>query len=173
MSDILPSNESANWLSRRLQKQLDKIAISDEIIWVDFLTAEHLIYRDRKFKIRLIEALDYGLITKEFVLMIYVFEVGIRPGYTAEAYADAWVCASEIIQLSPGARGTRLHRKIGDPNVLLAIASWESKMDRDAMEDAPSAAVRRIIEGEAEFVDIRVIGEFEDPEWIVNPGDDS
>ncbi len=105
--------------------------------------------------------------------MIYVFEVGIRPGYTAEAYADAWARASEIIQSAPGARGTRLHRKIGDPNVLLAIASWESKVDRDAMEAVPSATVRRIIEEEAEFVDIRVIGEFEDPEWIVKLGDDA
>jgi heme-degrading monooxygenase HmoA len=104
--------------------------------------------------------------------MIYVFEVGIRPGYTAEAYADAWVRASKIIQSAPGARGTRLHRKIGDPNVLLAIASWETKADRDAMEATPSATVQRIIEGEAEFVDIRVIGEFEDPEWIVKSGAD-
>ncbi len=105
--------------------------------------------------------------------MIYVFEVGIRPGYTAEAYADAWASASEIIQSAPGARGTRLHRKIGDPDVLLAIASWESKVDRDAMEAVPSATVQRIIEEEAEFVDIRVIGEFEDPEWIVKLGDDA
>jgi len=105
--------------------------------------------------------------------MIYVFEVGIRPGYTAEAYADAWVRASEIIQSAPGARGTRLHRKIGDPNVLLAIASWESKVDRDAMEAAPSAMVQRIIGEQAEFVDIRVVGEFEDPEWVVEPGDDA
>lgn len=102
--------------------------------------------------------------------MIFVFEVSIRPGYTAEAYADAWVRASEIIQSAPGARGTRLQRKIGDPNVLLAIASWESKADRDTMEATPSATVRRIIEGEAEFVDIRVIGEFEDPEWVVKSG---
>ena len=101
--------------------------------------------------------------------MIYVFEVGIRPGYTAESYADAWVRASEIIQAAPGARGTRLHRKIGDPDALLAIASWESKADRDAMEEAPSAQVERIIQEQAEFVRIRVIGEFEDPEWIVDP----
>ena len=24
--------------------------------------------------------------------------------------------------------------------------------------------------GQAEFVDVRIIGEFEDPDWIVNPG---
>ncbi len=102
--------------------------------------------------------------------MIFVFEVTVRPGYSAEAYADAWVRASEIIQKAPGARGTRLHRKIGDDNTLLAIASWDSKARRDAMESNPSAEVRRIIAEQAEFVDIRVIGEFEDPDWVVNPG---
>jgi heme-degrading monooxygenase HmoA len=102
--------------------------------------------------------------------VIFVFEVQVRPGYTAEAYAEAWVRASEIIQQAPGARGTRLHRKIGDDNALLAIASWDSKKARDAMESNPSTEVRKIIAGQAEFVDIRVIGEFEDPDWVVNPG---
>lgn len=101
--------------------------------------------------------------------MHFVFEVHVKPGYTAEQYAEAWVRASEIIQRSPGARGTRLHRKIGDPSVLLAIASWESKAHRDAMEAAPDARVREIIAGQAAFVDVRVIGEFEDAEWVVEP----
>ncbi len=102
--------------------------------------------------------------------MIFVFEVRIGPSYTAEAYADAWLRASEIIQQAPGARGTMLHRKIGDPDTLLAIASWESKAHRDAMEAAPSGTVREIIAQQAEFVDVRVIGEFEDAEWVVDPG---
>ena len=102
--------------------------------------------------------------------MIFVFEVHVHPGYTAEAYAEAWVRASEIIQQAPGARGTRLHRKIGDGSTLLAVASWDSKAARDAMEAKPSAEVRRIIAEQAEFVDVNVIGEFEDPDWIVNPG---
>lgn len=102
--------------------------------------------------------------------MIFVFEVIVSPGYPAEAYAEAWVRASEIIQRAPGARGTRLHRKIGDDCRLLAIASWDSKAQRDAMEASPSEEVRRIIREQAEFVEVRVIGEFEDPEWIVEPG---
>ena len=102
--------------------------------------------------------------------MIFVFEVVISPGYTAEAYAEAWVRASQIIQAAPGARGTRLHRKIGDDHRLLAIASWDSKTQRDAMEATPSDQVRRIIREQAKFVDVRVIGEFEDPEWVVEPG---
>jgi heme-degrading monooxygenase HmoA len=101
--------------------------------------------------------------------MIFVFEVVISPGYSAEAYADAWVRASEIIQTAPGARGTRLHRKIGDDHRLLAIAGWDSKALRDAMESSPSEEVRRIIREQAEFVEVRVIGEFEDPEWVVEP----
>ncbi|MEJ2275757.1 MAG: antibiotic biosynthesis monooxygenase [Woeseiaceae bacterium] len=102
--------------------------------------------------------------------MIFVFEVHVQPGHTAEAYADAWVRASELIQQAPGARGTRLHRKIGDDSTLLAIASWDSKAARDAMEATPSAEVEAIIREQAEFVDVRVIGEFEEPDWVVAPG---
>lgn len=103
--------------------------------------------------------------------MIFVFEVQVRPGYAAEQYAEAWVRASEIIQRAPGARGTRLHRKIGAPDRLLAIASWDDKASRDAMEARPADDVRRIIASQAEFVDIRVVGEFQDPEWVVLPPD--
>jgi quinol monooxygenase YgiN len=101
--------------------------------------------------------------------MHFIFEVHIKPGYTAEQYADAWLRASEIIQCSPGACGTRLHRKIGDPNVLLAIATWESKAVRDVMEAQQPPQVKEIIAAQAEFVDIRLIGEFEAPEWEVVP----
>lgn len=101
--------------------------------------------------------------------MHFVFEVHVKPGHTAEQYADAWVRASEIIQGAPGARGTRLHRKIDDPNVLLAIASWTSKTDRDAMEAAGDEHVRAIIDSQAEFVDVRMVGEFDDPDWVVMP----
>jgi heme-degrading monooxygenase HmoA len=101
--------------------------------------------------------------------VIYVFEVHIKPGHTAEQYADAWVRASEIIQQAPGARGTRLHRKINDPAVLLAIATWESKLQRDAMEASPSDTVKAIISSQIPFVDIRTIGEFDDAQWIVDP----
>lgn len=101
--------------------------------------------------------------------MIFVFEVRIRPGYSAEQYADAWVRASEIIQRATGARGTRLHRSLGDPNVLLAIASWDSKEDRDAAEAARDPRVQEIISEQAEHVQIRVLGEFDDPAWVVEP----
>ncbi len=104
--------------------------------------------------------------------MLFVFEVHIKPGHSAGAYADAWVRASELIQQAPGARGTRLHRKIGDPDVLLAIARWASKEQRDAMESEPREDIRRIIAGQAEFVEVKVVGEFEEPEWVVEPPPD-
>ena len=105
--------------------------------------------------------------------MKYIFEVHIKPGCSAEQYAQAWVSASSIIQRATGAQGTRLHRKMNDPNVLLAIASWESKASRDAMEAHPSDQVKAIIREQAKCCDIRVIGEFEEAEWVVEAGADS
>jgi heme-degrading monooxygenase HmoA len=101
--------------------------------------------------------------------VIFVFEVRIRPGHSADAYAKAWLEASEMIQRAPGARGTRLHRKRGDPDVLLAIASWESKEARDDAERARDPRVQAILDEQAEHVEIRVLGEFDDPEWVVEP----
>jgi quinol monooxygenase YgiN len=101
--------------------------------------------------------------------MKYVFEVRIRPGHTAEQYAAAWVSVSEILQRAPGAQGTRLHRKIGDPHRLLAIASWDSKASRDAMEQRRDPVVRSILNEAAQHCDIVLIGEFEEPEWVVEP----
>ncbi len=101
--------------------------------------------------------------------MIFVFEVYVREGYAAEDYADAWVRASKIIQSAAGAKGTRLHRCLGDARKLLAIASWESKDARDAMESNLPERATTIIRSQAEFVDVRPIGEFEDPEWEVQP----
>jgi heme-degrading monooxygenase HmoA len=102
--------------------------------------------------------------------MKFIFEVHIKPGHSAEQYADAWVRTSEIIQRAPGARGTQLHRKIGDPNTLLAIASWDSKASRDAMEKRRDPAVAAILSEAAQHCDIRLIGEFEEPQWVVDPG---
>lgn len=101
--------------------------------------------------------------------MHYIFEVFLKPGYSAERYAEAWTRASEIIQGAPGAQGTRLHRKIGDPQRLLAIATWESKAARDAMESQLPASVAAIIAEQTPCVEITLIGEFEAPEWTVLP----
>lgn len=101
--------------------------------------------------------------------MKYIFEVRIREGYSVEQYADVWLRASELIQQAPGARGTELHRKIGDPNALIAIAHWDSKAARDAMEARHDARVADIIRSAAPSVEIRLLGEYEEPEWVVLP----
>lgn len=101
--------------------------------------------------------------------MKFVFEVRIRPGHSAEQYADVWVRTSALLQQGMGARGTQLHRKIGDPDVLLAIASWESKAARDDMERHRPEQVKQLLEEAAQHCTVRILGEFEDPEWIVNP----
>lgn len=101
--------------------------------------------------------------------MKFIFEVRVKPGYSVEEYAEAWVRASEVIQQTPGALGTRLHRKIGEPDTLLAIASWESKAARDAKDDNRDEMVKAIMEKHARFCEFRLIGEFEEPEWEVLP----
>ena len=103
------------------------------------------------------------------VRMIFIFEVQVKPGASAERYAEAWVRASEIIQRAAGARGTRLHRRIGDSGSLLAIASWDSKAQRDAADGQRDPRVQAILDEQSELVSIRVVGEFEDPEWVVLP----
>lgn len=102
--------------------------------------------------------------------MKFIFEITIKPGYRAEDYASAWLKASQIIQQAPGAMGTELHRKIGEPHKLIAIAHWRSKRERDAMEAQHNTSVADIIRAAATFVTVNVIGEFEEPEWVVKPG---
>ncbi|WP_444940381.1 antibiotic biosynthesis monooxygenase family protein [Microbulbifer sp. ZKSA004] len=104
--------------------------------------------------------------------MKFIFEVHLQNGFKAEDYADAWMRASEIIQRSPGAMGTELHQKIDDPNVLIAIASWRCKKDRDAMQAEHSKKIDEIIASVAPFVKINPIGEFYDPQWVVNINSD-
>lgn len=101
--------------------------------------------------------------------MHFIFEIKMKPGYPADRYAQGWMEASKIIQQAPGAQGTRLHRKIGEPDVLLAIATWESKAVRDEMEGRPNAHVQAIIAQQIDYVEITLIGEYEAPEWVVIP----
>lgn len=101
--------------------------------------------------------------------MKFIFEVLLNPGFSAEEYAANWVKASKIIQQTPGARGTRLHRDMNNPNRLLAVASWESREARDHKDDSRSTIVSDILAEHATKCEINVIGEFDDPEWTVAP----
>jgi hypothetical protein len=101
--------------------------------------------------------------------MIFVFEIRIKSGYSPERYSEAWVEASKIIQSSLGAKGTRLHRRIGADDRLLAIAQWESKSSRDAAESNRDERVQVILDAQSDYVEIQIVGEFEDPEWVVLP----
>jgi hypothetical protein len=97
----------------------------------------------------------------------YIFKIHLKPGYSAEDYANGWQRASAIIQQAPGAAGTRLHRQIGEAGTLLAIATWDSKLQRDAMEGKLPTAVQDIIESQMPHVDFEFVGQFEAPEWEV------
>ena len=102
--------------------------------------------------------------------MKFIFEVQVRPGTTIEDYAEVWQEASRIIQQAPGARGTYLHRKIGHPDTAIAIAHWDSKVARDAMEQHVDAdRMQQLIDSFSDRCDIRLIGEFEEPGWEVEP----
>ena len=103
--------------------------------------------------------------------MKFIFEVRMKPGYTIEQYAQAWLTASSVIQQTPGAQGTYLHRKIGSTDTLLAIACWESKAHRDAKDDKRDETVKAIFERHAQNCQVTVIGEFEEPQWSVQAPD--
>jgi len=99
--------------------------------------------------------------------MHFIFEVRIRPGYTPEQYAEAWVRASRIIQRAPGAQGTRLHRKIGEPDVLLAGRSGFGRSKHLSKQET----IERIPTIEPDGLDGGVIyfdGQFDDARLAVN-----
>ena len=101
--------------------------------------------------------------------MKYIFEVTVNPGYSVEDYAAAWLEASHIIQQASGARGTFLHRDLDNPDRALAIAHWHSRADRQASASRQDPRVREIIQAQSKHVRIRLIGEFDEPQWQVLP----
>ncbi len=103
--------------------------------------------------------------------MKFIFEVTINPGYKLEDYAEIWEAESKIIQKEPGALGTRLHRCIGVPSKLVAIASWQSKELRDAAIDnlKDNEELKQLVARKDKVATLNRLGEFEEPEWIVLP----
>ncbi|AWL11711.1 hypothetical protein HMF8227_01230 [Saliniradius amylolyticus] len=103
--------------------------------------------------------------------MKYLFEIKVDSDHRAEDYAQAWLAASRLIQQAAGAQGTELHRDLSDPQRLIAIAHWETKAQRDAMEQHKPSQVMAIIKRAAEFCKVTPIGEFAEPEWRVLPSE--
>lgn len=104
--------------------------------------------------------------------MKYIFEVKIKEGCTIEQYVAAWEAGSKIIQTYPGAKGTRLLKKVGEPSTLLAIAEWESKEARDAAMDALKASnddIQRIWQAHTDFGELNRLGSFDETSWEVLP----
>jgi heme-degrading monooxygenase HmoA len=99
--------------------------------------------------------------------MKYIFEITIKPKSTLEEYVAAWQHGSEIIQKSQGARGTRLYRKIGEPNKLIAIADWESKEARDKAMAGLELNIG--IKNHRNYGEINLVGEYEEAEWVALP----
>jgi heme-degrading monooxygenase HmoA len=104
--------------------------------------------------------------------MKFIFQITIKPDHTIEEYVEAWKRASEIIQRSAGARGTRLYRKTSESNVLLAIAEWDSKPARDqamARLEKTDPATQAILGEHLKFGELTTLGSFDETEWFVLP----
>lgn len=103
--------------------------------------------------------------------MRFIFQIKIKQGHTVEDYVEAWKQASTVIQQMCGARGTYLHRGIGDPNMLLAIAEWDSKEARDhAITKLWSdPAMCKTLDRHLAHGEVSLVGEFEEPDWSVVP----
>lgn len=63
----------------------------------------------------------------------YLWKMTVDPSQQ-DKFIENWRKQSEILQEYPGARGTRLTKVLDEPNTFLAIAEWESKAARDAMD---------------------------------------
>lgn len=72
----------------------------------------------------------------------------------------------------PGARGTRLFRKVGAPDTLLAIAEWDSKEAREeamATLEKSDEETKRLWRRHREYGEFTKIGAYEETDWEVLP----
>jgi heme-degrading monooxygenase HmoA len=71
-------------------------------------------------------------------------------------FIKQWKIGSDIIQTYPGARGTKLFRDVQNPEVLYAIAEWESKEAREKAIEAVHAQREDsgyVLHGATQYVD--------------------
>lgn len=92
-----------------------------------------------------------------------IFRHTLIPGKEKE-FKDDWKKGSDIIQTYPGARGTKLFNDLENPDVVVAIAEWDSKTARDAamaeLEKRPDAEM--VLRGHEKFVSkFEILGSLE------------
>lgn len=64
----------------------------------------------------------------------YIWKITITDPEKVAPFIQVWRDASKVLQEYDGAKGTHLHRVLGEDGEYLAIADWESKAARDAMK---------------------------------------
>jgi len=64
----------------------------------------------------------------------FVWKIKLNKPAEEEAFINHWREGSKIIQEYAGAMGTHLHRVRNEPGCFFAVAEWESREARDAMQ---------------------------------------
>ena len=105
----------------------------------------------------------------------YIFEVKVKDGKDEE-FILHWHNGSIPIQESPGALGTRLHKKRGKDHTYIAIAEWESIEARKAAMQAiyggdDNDRSRRVKEwgSNEDFGEVTILGEVDEISIVLPP----
>ncbi|MHB1865279.1 MAG: antibiotic biosynthesis monooxygenase family protein [Candidatus Saccharimonadales bacterium] len=104
----------------------------------------------------------------------FVFEIKVRPGED-ETFIEHWREGSKPIQEYPGAKGTRLHKKLGETSTYIAIAEWESKDARkaamDEIHEGVTERAKRVHEwgNNEDFGEVTIIGELDEIDSALPP----
>lgn len=105
----------------------------------------------------------------------FVFEIKVKPGKD-QAFIENWREGSKPIQEYPGARGTRLYKKLETDHVYVAIAEWENIESRKAaMQEinlGQSERAKRVHQwGDNEdFGEVTILGELDEIDQALPPG---
>lgn len=102
----------------------------------------------------------------------FLFEIKVDPDED-EAFIEHWREGSKPIQEYPGARGTRLHKKLGEEHTYIAIAEWESHEARKAaMADIEAGTSERAKRVKAwgrneDFGEVTILGNLDEIETVL------
>jgi hypothetical protein len=99
----------------------------------------------------------------------YIFEVTVKDGYSVEAYAEGWIAASRFIQKAPVLAARAYIGKLTIQQRFLLLQHGILRPVEMLMEINPPEEIEAIINAQLPFVDIRFLGEFEAPDWVVLP----